>query len=89
MELLLFAGAGAVAGLLAGRLMRGHGFGLAADVIIGVIGAVAGGYGAQAGRMELGGGLIGSVLVAFGSAMLLLFVTRIVTRRKGGRKMWS
>jgi uncharacterized membrane protein YeaQ/YmgE (transglycosylase-associated protein family) len=89
MELLLFAIVGAVAGWLAGRLMRSNGFGLAADLIAGVIAAVAGGYGFRAGGVELGGGLIGSLLAAFGSAMLLLFVMRLFTRQRGGRKMWS
>ncbi len=44
MSLLGFILIGIVAGWIAGLIMRGHGFGLVADLVIGVIGAVIGGF---------------------------------------------
>ena len=85
---LLFVVVGAVAGWLAGQFMRGHGFGLLGDMVVGVIGAFAGGYVFRAVGLEIGG-LFGSLIVAFGGAVLLLFVVRLFTGRRDGRKVWS
>ena len=89
MELLGFVVVGAIAGWLAGRLMRGHGFGLLGDVIVGVIGAFIGGWGFRAVGAELEGGVVGSLIVAFVGALLLLFVIRLFTGRRAGRRLWS
>lgn len=80
---------GAVAGWLAGQFMRGNGFGLVGDIIVGIIGAFIGGYVFRALGANLGGGLIGSIIVAFIGAVLLLFVVRLFTGRRGGRRLWS
>lgn len=56
--LLIFLAIGAVAGWLAGVLMKGRGFGLLGDMVIGIVGAVVGGYvstrysGRRAGRVD-------------------------------------
>jgi uncharacterized membrane protein YeaQ/YmgE (transglycosylase-associated protein family) len=89
MELLWFVLIGAVAGWLAGRVMRGNGFGLPGDVVVGIVGAFAGGYLFRAAGAELGVGVIGTLLVAFAGAMVLLFVVRLFTGRRGGRRLWS
>ena len=80
---------GAIAGWLAGQFMRGHGFGLLGDIVVGVIGAFIGGYVFQALGANLGGGLIGSLVVAFVGAVILLFVVRLFTGRRAGRRLWS
>jgi uncharacterized membrane protein YeaQ/YmgE (transglycosylase-associated protein family) len=89
MDLLWFVIIGAIAGWLAGRFMKGHGFGLIGDIIVGVIGAFIGGFLFQAAGVELGGGLLGSLIVAFLGAVVLLFVVRLVTGRRSGRRLWS
>jgi uncharacterized membrane protein YeaQ/YmgE (transglycosylase-associated protein family) len=89
MHLLLFILVGAIAGWLAGQFMRGNGFGLLGDIVIGIIGAFLGGYVFRAVGVEIGGGLLGSVLVAFVGAVLLLFVIRLFTGRRSGRRLWS
>jgi len=89
MTLLWFVVVGAVAGWLAGRLMRGHGFGLLGDIVVGVIGAFIGGYLFRAVGVEIGGGLIGSLVVALLGALVLLFVVRLFTGRRSGRRLWS
>ena len=89
MALLWFIVIGAIAGWLAGRFMKGHGFGLLGDIIVGIIGAFIGGYLFSALGVSLGGGLIGSLIVAFIGAVILLFVVRLFTGRRSGRRMWS
>ena len=89
MEVLLLVVIGALAGWLAGQFMRGNGFGLLGDLVVGIVGSFAGGYAFRATGVELGGGLIGSVIVAFFGALLLLFVVRLFTGRRGGRRVWS
>jgi uncharacterized membrane protein YeaQ/YmgE (transglycosylase-associated protein family) len=71
-----------VAGWLAGKVSRGHGFGLIGDVVVGLIGALIGGF--LAGLIFHGSvGLIGSIFVAFLGAVLLLAVLRAF----GGRRI--
>ena len=89
MWLLSLIVAGAVAGCFAGRFMRGHGFGLIGDMVVGVVGAFAGAYLFRAAGAEIGGGLAGSLGVAFIGALLLLFVVRLVSGRRSGRRLWS
>jgi uncharacterized membrane protein YeaQ/YmgE (transglycosylase-associated protein family) len=75
--LLWFLVVGVVAGWLAGVLVKGGGFGLVGDLVVGVIGAVLGGF--LFGEF-LGGGLIGSIVVATIGAILLLVIVRFVKR---------
>ena len=89
MALLWFVVIGAVAGWLAGRFMRGNGFGLIGDIIVGVIGSFVGGYLLREQGAEIGHGLLGSLIVAFIGALLLLFVVRLFTGRRNGRRLWS
>jgi len=89
MELLWFVVIGALAGWLAGQFMRGHGFGLLGDIVVGIIGAFLGGYLFRAVGVEIGRGLAGSLIVAFVGAVLLLFVVRLFTGRRSGRRLWS
>jgi uncharacterized membrane protein YeaQ/YmgE (transglycosylase-associated protein family) len=89
MGLLWFIVIGAIAGWLAGQFMKGYGFGLFGDVIVGVIGAFIGGFLFRAAGAELGGGLIGSLIIAFVGAVVLLFIVRLFTGRRAGRKVWS
>jgi len=76
MSILIFIAIGILAGFIAGKLMRGRGFGLLGDLVIGLIGALLGSY--LAGRVGLGGyGLIGQIAVAVVGACILLFVVRL------------
>jgi len=80
MNVIWFCLIGIVAGWLAGRLMRGGGFGLLGDLVIGVLGAVIGGYVFGLLGVGVGGGLIGSLVTATIGAMILLFLIRLVKR---------
>lgn len=71
---------GAIAGWLAGKFMKGSGFGLLGDIVVGVIGAFLGGW--LFGQLGIwpGGGLVGSLIVAFVGAVILLFLVRLIKR---------
>ena len=88
MALLWFLIIGALAGWLAGQFMRGNGFGLLGDIVVGVIGAFIGAYLWPTG-IPLGGGLAGRLIVAFIGAVLLLFIIRLFSGRRSGRRLWS
>jgi len=89
MGLLWFVIIGAIAGWLAGQFMKGRGFGLLGDIVVGVIGAFLGGYLFRAAGLEIGHGLAGSLIIAFIGAVLLLFIVRLFTGSRTGRRLWS
>jgi uncharacterized membrane protein YeaQ/YmgE (transglycosylase-associated protein family) len=78
-SLIWFLIVGIIAGWLAGKVMRGRGFGVLGDLIVGIIGALIGGW--VFGLLGISaGGLIGSIIVAFVGAVLLLFLIRLIHR---------
>ena len=78
-DLIIFLVIGAVAGWLAGQLMRGDGFGLLGNVIVGIIGAVVGGF--VFGFLGITtSGLVGSIVKATAGAAMLLFIVDLVKK---------
>ena len=75
---------GLVAGFLASRVMRGGGYGLIGDIVVGLIGAFIGGW--LAGLLGIGGSssLIVTIVIAFVGACILLALLHLVTG--GGRR---
>lgn len=71
---------GGVAGWLAGVLVKGGGFGLIVDIIVGIAGAFIGGWLFGAMGISLGKGWIGSIATAAIGAVILLFVIRLIKR---------
>jgi uncharacterized membrane protein YeaQ/YmgE (transglycosylase-associated protein family) len=66
---------GILAGWLAGKIMRGRGFGVLMDLLIGVVGSLLGGL--VFGLLGLyASGVIGSLVVATAGAMMLLYLAR-------------
>lgn len=80
MSLLWFLVVGLVAGWLAGVLVKGGGFGVVGDLVVGVIGAFVGGFLFNALGASAGGGLLGSIIVATIGAVVLLFIVRLIKR---------
>ncbi|HVA18183.1 MAG TPA: GlsB/YeaQ/YmgE family stress response membrane protein [Candidatus Dormibacteraeota bacterium] len=71
---------GILAGWVAGKIMRGSGFGLLGDLIVGVIGSLLGSF--IFGLLGLGAyGLIGRLVVAIIGAVILLWLIRFIKRR--------
>src|SRR5215813_8982022 len=80
MSFLWFLVVGLVAGWLAGMLVKGGGFGLIGDLVVGVIGAFLGGWLFSTLGASAGGGLLGIITVATVGAIVLLFIVRLVKR---------
>ena len=71
---------GALAGWLAGMFVKGGGFGLLGDIVVGIIGAFIGGWLAGVLHVHVGSGWISSILTAAVGAVFLLFLLRMVRR---------
>ena len=71
---------GAVAGWLAGQIMKGGGFGLVGDIVVGIIGSVLAGWLLPRVVLYIGGGFIAEIINAVIGAVILLFVVRLVKR---------
>jgi uncharacterized membrane protein YeaQ/YmgE (transglycosylase-associated protein family) len=75
MELII----GALAGWIAGRLMRGSGFGILGDIIVGIIGAFIGGW--VFGLLGITAySFIGRLIVAIIGAVILIWIVRAIKR---------
>lgn len=74
MSLLYFIIIGAVAGWLAGQIMKGGGFGLLINIILGIIGGAVGGWLFGQLGISAGGGLGGSLITATVGAVAVLFI---------------
>lgn len=78
-NLLIFLLVGIVAGFLAGKIMRGAGFGLFGDMVVGVLGAFIGGWlFTRLGVVTWG--IPGLLITALVGAMVLLFLIRLIRR---------
>jgi uncharacterized membrane protein YeaQ/YmgE (transglycosylase-associated protein family) len=79
MDILSFLIIGGIAGWLAGKIMKGSGYGLWANIGIGVVGALVGGFllGQVGMQME---GLVGRLLTATVGAVLLLWLAKLVNK---------
>jgi len=79
---------GIVAGWLAGQIMRGVGFGLVGDLILGIIGAFIGSWLLPQLGIRLGTGLVAAIINATIGALILLFILGLVGRGGGWRRRW-
>lgn len=71
---------GLIAGWLAGKVMKGGGYGVIVDIILGILGGVLGGWIFGMLGIWPGGGIIGSLIVAFVGAVILVAITRVLKR---------
>jgi uncharacterized membrane protein YeaQ/YmgE (transglycosylase-associated protein family) len=78
-SLLLWIISGVVAGWLTGQAMRGRGYGLIGDLVIGLLGGIVGGW--LFGALGLAGrGTVGEIVMAFVGGVVLVAVGRILRR---------
>lgn len=77
MNILLFLLVGAVAGWLAGQIMKGGGYGLLWNIILGIIGGIVGGWLFDFLEISTGGGMLGSLITAVAGAVVVLFVASL------------
>ncbi|MEK6248755.1 MAG: GlsB/YeaQ/YmgE family stress response membrane protein [Planctomycetales bacterium] len=79
-SIFIFLLIGAVAGWLAGLLMKGAGFGLLGNIVVGIVGAFVAGLILPAIGLTMGGGIVGSIISATIGAVILLLIIRLVKR---------
>ena len=80
-KLIVWLVIGAFAGWLAGKAVKGSGFGLIGNIVVGIIGSIIGGFlFAMIGGLPVGG-LVGSFITAFIGAVILIYVVRLLARR--------
>ena len=71
---------GLIAGWLAGLVMKGGGYGIIVDILLGIVGGFLGGW--LFGQLGIwpAGGMLGSIIVAFVGAVILVGITRLLKR---------
>ena len=71
---------GLIAGWAAGKVIKGGGYGVLMDIVLGILGGLFGGW--LFGQLGLwqGGGMVGSIIVAFIGAVILVGITRLIKR---------
>jgi uncharacterized membrane protein YeaQ/YmgE (transglycosylase-associated protein family) len=79
-SIIIFLIVGAIAGWLAGQVVKGRGFGLLGDIIVGIIGALIAGWLLPRLGIYIGAGIIGQIIEAFIGAVILLIILRLVRR---------
>lgn len=73
---------GLIAGWLAGRIVRGAGFGIVGDIIVGIVGAFIGSWLLPELGVRLGGGIVSEIIAATIGAVLLLLLLRVLRRSR-------
>ena len=73
-EIIVWLVIGAIAGWLAGLIMKGYGFGLIGNIVVGIIGAVIAGWLLPRIGFVLVGGIVAAIINAVIGAVILLFV---------------
>ena len=71
---------GAVAGWLAGQIVRGMGFGLIGNIVVGIVGAFIAGWLLPRLGIVIGGGMLGSIINATIGAVVLLVIVGLIRR---------
>lgn len=80
-SILVWALIGLVAGFLASRVMTGHGLGLVGDIVVGIVGAIAGGFLARylgVTTAATSHSIVAEIIIAFLGAVILLAILRVV-----------
>ena len=79
-SLVVFLIIGAVAGWLAGLIVKGYGFGLVGNIVVGIVGAVVGGWLLPQLGLFPGGNITGQIISATAGAIVLLILISFVRR---------
>jgi uncharacterized membrane protein YeaQ/YmgE (transglycosylase-associated protein family) len=71
-----------IAGWITGKLMKGGGYGTLMDIIVGIAGAITGGFIMRALGFRGQGGMIYTIIIAIFGAVILTFLIRLITGKK-------
>ncbi|OQM76164.1 GlsB/YeaQ/YmgE family stress response membrane protein [Manganibacter manganicus] len=77
-SLIVFIIIGAIAGWLAGLIVKGYGFGLLGNIVVGIVGALIAGWLFPVVGLPLGGGILAAIIQAVVGAVVLLVLIRLV-----------
>jgi uncharacterized membrane protein YeaQ/YmgE (transglycosylase-associated protein family) len=80
MGIIIWLIVGAIAGWLAGMVVKGGGFGLIGDIIVGIVGGIIAGWLLPQLGIVIGGGFVGDVIDSFIGAVILLIIIRLIKR---------
>jgi uncharacterized membrane protein YeaQ/YmgE (transglycosylase-associated protein family) len=78
--LIVFLVVGAIAGWLAGLIVKGHGFGLAGNIVVGIIGAFLAGWLLPRLGISIGVGIVAAIINALIGALILLALIGLIRR---------
>jgi uncharacterized membrane protein YeaQ/YmgE (transglycosylase-associated protein family) len=71
---------GAIVGWIAGLIVKGSGYGLLGDIVIGIVGANIAGWLFQALGISIGGGVVGAIIAAVIGAVILMLIIKVIRR---------
>lgn len=72
--------AGLIAGWAAGKIMKGSGYGVLGDILLGILGGIVGGWILGLLGLYSGGGLIPSIVTAIIGAVVLVALVRLIKK---------
>src|SRR6516225_12372130 len=78
--LIIWLVVGAIAGWLAGMVVKGSGYGLIGDIVVGILGGLIAGWLLPQVGIVIGSGIIAAIIDAFIGAVILLIVLRLIKR---------
>ena len=78
--LIIWLVVGAIAGWLAGMVVKGSGYGLIGDIVVGILGGLIAGWLLPQVGIAIGSGIIAAIIDAFIGAVILLIVLRLIKR---------
>lgn len=79
-SIIIFLVIGAIAGWLAGQIVRGMGFGLVGNIVVGIVGAFIAGWLLPQVGIVIGGGIIAAIINAMIGAVILLVILGLIKR---------
>jgi uncharacterized membrane protein YeaQ/YmgE (transglycosylase-associated protein family) len=80
MAIIIWLIVGAIAGWLAGLLVKGAGFGLIGDIVVGIVGGLIAGWLLPRIGLHIGGDFISDIINALIGAVILLLIIKLVKR---------
>jgi uncharacterized membrane protein YeaQ/YmgE (transglycosylase-associated protein family) len=80
MDIIVWLIVGAIAGWLAGMVVKGGGFGLIGDIIVGIVGGLIAGWLLPRLGIFIGGGIVAAIIDSFIGAVILLLILRLIKR---------
>jgi uncharacterized membrane protein YeaQ/YmgE (transglycosylase-associated protein family) len=78
--LIIWLVVGAIAGWLAGMVVKGSGYGLIGDIVVGILGGLIAGWLLPQVGIVIGSGFIAAIIDAFIGAVILLIALRLIKR---------